>query len=335
MNAPNVREGLGAGTTDWFACDQLAVDVFATLVRDVDPAHNDPQWASAHTPSGHTIVQGAQILAMIPSFLRAVDSTHELGIGKASFDRLSRVRFASPLRVGERARARVSVVERLGGSTTVEVTVESEGAVKPMMVANLALRSGSAPDTSCEHEVPNRWRIIRQPPRLPRIGDGDLERYFAELHRRVGHPLGRTEWYVVDQLSADCFGRVVNDFQPEYNSPAMKTTASEARPVVHPFYLLAVTAALGKEVGLPYETSEDHILLNYGFDSTNWFNPPRVGDRLRGHLWLQSVIEKSGGVLFAVRHVTEVQHRADPCLITTNLGLLLRQARRANSVVLN
>jgi acyl dehydratase len=137
------RVGETIAVTDWWSLTQTGEDEFARLTDEWDPMHNDPDWAAAG-PWGGTIVHGFHVLCRVHSDLREYaglplltgDNVWALNYG------LDRVRFISPLRVGQRARTRIdlaSVEERQPGEFLVKTvhTVEPEGSERPFMVAEV------------------------------------------------------------------------------------------------------------------------------------------------------------------------------------------------------
>jgi acyl dehydratase len=97
--------------SDWFEVTQVDVDVFAAVTRDWDYMHNDPEWAATQGPWGTTIAHGMFLLSLVGKFhgdagfpVIATDDAYCVNYG---FDK---VRFTEPVRVGDRLRARLSVL---------------------------------------------------------------------------------------------------------------------------------------------------------------------------------------------------------------------------------
>jgi acyl dehydratase len=146
------REGEAIGTSDWFTLDQLATDIYAALIADLDPMHNDPAWPGV-AQWGGTIVVGTHGLCLLPALL----GRHGFPTacpGEVEFRplRLHRARFVASLNVGKRARDRAVLRELVaeGDSAfrvTTEHTIEREGEEKPFMGAVLecAYRLRDAP----------------------------------------------------------------------------------------------------------------------------------------------------------------------------------------------
>ena len=144
LEAFKAKQGTELGTTDWFTIDQRSEDIFSFLTGDPDVKHNDPEWAK-NSQWGGTIVHGLHLLSLV------FEAWKELGLPFATSEEITpvnygfdKVRFTAPLRVGQRARARIvldDVMKRDDASYLVKAThhVETEGSSKPCLVAELLL----------------------------------------------------------------------------------------------------------------------------------------------------------------------------------------------------
>jgi acyl dehydratase len=133
-----LRAGAGRnlGVTDWLEIDQDRVNLFADATGDHQWIHVDVGRAKAESPFGGPIAHGYLTLALTNLFLpqlfevRGVSAGVNYGTGK--------VRFPAPVSVGSRIRARADLAacdEVPGGvQTTVVITIEVEGSVKPACV---------------------------------------------------------------------------------------------------------------------------------------------------------------------------------------------------------
>jgi acyl dehydratase len=134
------RTGEIIGISKTFVIDQRINDIFGALSENLDPMHNDVDWARS-SPIGGTIVYGylqVSLVSMIwkdigmPIYTSHVAYTLNYGLNK--------VRFPSYLRVGIPARGKVKMlgVERKNKDQIIwrfEVSIEQEGNSKPTMVA--------------------------------------------------------------------------------------------------------------------------------------------------------------------------------------------------------
>jgi acyl dehydratase len=140
MHARQLREAVGSeiGVSHWIEIDQARIDKFAEATEDHQWIHVDPGRAKSGQ-FGTTIAHGHLTLSLVSPAVR--DVLHLEGVRMAINDGLDRVRFASPLPSGSRARGRVAVLqadELDDGALQValRVTIEREGGERPVCVAD-------------------------------------------------------------------------------------------------------------------------------------------------------------------------------------------------------
>ncbi len=134
--------GQEVAISDWLTITQEQVNRFADATGDHQWIHVDPEKARAG-PFGAPIAHGFLTLSLLPKFfessLEIVQSRMGVNYG------LNRVRFMAPVPVGSRLRARLKLlacepIDNQGQQMTWEVTVEREGAAKPVCVAESLVR---------------------------------------------------------------------------------------------------------------------------------------------------------------------------------------------------
>ena len=132
--------GQNVGTTDWYEITQAQVNRFADATGDHQWIHTDPERA-AQGPFGGTIAHGYLTLSLMPQILGEVltvdNVTAALNYG------VNKVRFPSPVPVGSKLRATVTVTAARKKPTGIEVvfglTYEVDGASRPACVADVAV----------------------------------------------------------------------------------------------------------------------------------------------------------------------------------------------------
>lgn len=136
------RLGQEIGVSDWMLIDQERVNTFAEVTGDKQWIHVDVQRANRESPFGGPIAHGYLTVSLLAKFAQeciAVD-----GIKLAVNYGLNRVRFAAPVRVGSRVRARfvLAAVEDIAGGAQMlwQATVEIEDGPKPACVAEMVTR---------------------------------------------------------------------------------------------------------------------------------------------------------------------------------------------------
>jgi acyl dehydratase len=143
-SAREYQEAVGRtfGPTDWLTVDQHRIDLFAEATGDDQWIHVDAVRAAAG-PFGGTIAHGYLSLSLVnyflPQLVRAEGLRHGLNYG------VDRVRFPAALRSGTRVRAHAEILAaeaQPDGAVQVKirVTLEAEGSVKPVCVADTLSR---------------------------------------------------------------------------------------------------------------------------------------------------------------------------------------------------
>ncbi|WP_019630365.1 MaoC/PaaZ C-terminal domain-containing protein [Actinomadura atramentaria] len=135
--------------SDWFTIDEEHLRQFSWATY-LDDAHVDLTPSRNH-PLGSTLVDGFLLLSLLTYFSfkyapRAGDGGYGFNYGT------DRVRFTSPVMLGERVRVEsvvVSAVERSGGTLlTTDNTMYVEGREKPAMVARWVVLQRGTGDAS-------------------------------------------------------------------------------------------------------------------------------------------------------------------------------------------
>lgn len=135
--------GQEVAVSPWIEVSQEQVNLFAQATGDHQWIHVDVERAARELPTGGTVAHGFLTLALLPRIL-----TESISLGpqvKMLLNYgLDRVRFPAPLPVGSRVRGIVvlhSVQDIPGGAQlSWEITVEREGADKPVCVAQFLVR---------------------------------------------------------------------------------------------------------------------------------------------------------------------------------------------------
>ena len=134
--------GQEVAVSDWLTITQQQVNLFADATGDHQWIHVDPEKA-AQGPFGGPIAHGFLTLSMIPKFFES--SVEIVGSRMGVNYGLNKVRFTAPVPVGSRLRASMKLltaepIAQDGVQMTWEVTVEREGSVKPVCVAESLVR---------------------------------------------------------------------------------------------------------------------------------------------------------------------------------------------------
>lgn len=134
--------GQEVAVSDWLTITQEQVNQFAQATGDHQWIHVDVERAKAG-PFGGPIAHGFLTLSLLPRFFETTMEIVESRMG-VNYG-LNRVRFMAPVPVGSRLRARMKLlacepIDNDGMQMTWEVTIEREGAPKPVCVAESIAR---------------------------------------------------------------------------------------------------------------------------------------------------------------------------------------------------
>ncbi|APW44016.1 MaoC family dehydratase [Rhodoferax saidenbachensis] len=129
--------GQEVAVSDWIAVTQQHINLFAEATGDHQWIHVDVEKAK-QGPFGAPIAHGFLTLSMIPQFFDNALTVKKVRMG-VNYG-LNKVRFVAPVPVDSRLRARLKLVscdaiDNNGKQSLWEVTIEREGAAKPVCVA--------------------------------------------------------------------------------------------------------------------------------------------------------------------------------------------------------
>jgi acyl dehydratase len=129
--------GQEVAVSDWITITQEQVNQFAEATGDHQWIHVDVERARAG-PFGAPIAHGFLTLSLLPKFFETTMEIRNTRMG-VNYG-LNRVRFTGPVPVGSRLRAAMKLlacepIEGNGVQMTWQVTVQREGAERPVCVA--------------------------------------------------------------------------------------------------------------------------------------------------------------------------------------------------------
>ena len=129
--------GQDVATSDWITITQEQVNQFAEATGDHQWIHVDVEKAKKG-PFGGPIAHGFLTLSLLPRFFESSIEVVESAMG-VNYG-LNKVRFIAPVPVGSRLRGRMKLlsaepIDNSGYQMAWEITVEREGAAKPVCIA--------------------------------------------------------------------------------------------------------------------------------------------------------------------------------------------------------
>lgn len=134
--------GQDVAVSDWITITQEQINQFAQATGDHQWIHVDVERACAG-PFGGPIAHGFLTLSLLPVFFDTAFEVKASGMG-VNYG-LNKVRFMAPVPVGSRLRAHMKLlsaepIDKGGVQMAWQVSVEREGAIKPVCVAESLAR---------------------------------------------------------------------------------------------------------------------------------------------------------------------------------------------------
>ena len=133
---------------EWLLIDQARINAFAQATGDMQWIHIDAERAAVESPYKSTIAHGFLTLSLLPLLTQANApgqfEKNYPGMRLRVNYGLNKVRFPSPVKPGDRIRARTAVLDVAMAGNSVEIvyqlTIEIEGNNKPACVAEQVVR---------------------------------------------------------------------------------------------------------------------------------------------------------------------------------------------------
>jgi acyl dehydratase len=134
--------GEEVAVSEWLEVTQAQINLFADATGDHQWIHVDADRAKSG-PYGTTIAHGFLTLSLLPRFFNMAIKVEQTRMG-LNYG-LNKVRFPAPVPVGSRLRSRIKLlscepVPNDGLQMNWEMTVEREGDIKPVCVAEFLQR---------------------------------------------------------------------------------------------------------------------------------------------------------------------------------------------------
>ena len=142
-----------------------------------------------------------------------------------------------------------------------------------------------------------------------------------EIRANIGHPIGSSDWILVDQDRIHAFAETTEDRQFIHVDPAAAAQTPFGGTIAHGFLSLSLLSRMAADVMQVPDTTK--MAVNYGLDRVRFIAPVRAGKRVRGHFTLTRIDEKASGQYLFNHDVTvEIEGEAKPALTAQWLGLI-------------
>jgi len=141
-----------------------------------------------------------------------------------------------------------------------------------------------------------------------------------ELAKRVGQPLGTSDWMTIDQQRVDRFADVTDDHQFVHVDPVRAAQTPFGGTIAHGLLTLSLIVTLCIDFVPKLEGTR--LLVNYGFDKVRFPAPVRVGKRIRASAVLSEAAERKPGQFLIKLDVTiDIEGETKPAVTAEWLSL--------------
>lgn len=142
-----------------------------------------------------------------------------------------------------------------------------------------------------------------------------------EIQRKIGQPIGVSEWITVGQDRIEQFADATDDHQFIHVDEKLAAQTPFGGTIAHGFLSLSLLSRMAADVMMIPDTAK--MAVNYGLDRVRFLAPVKSGKRVRGHFTLTAANEKTPGQLLLKHNVTvEIEGEEKPALTAEWLGLI-------------
>lgn len=149
-----------------------------------------------------------------------------------------------------------------------------------------------------------------------------VEISLADVKNYVGHEVGVSRWFTVDQAMIDTFADATLDHQFIHTDPERARAESPfGGTIAHGFLTLSLLSAMNFDC-VP-KVREQTMGINFGFDKVRFMTPVKCGARVRGHFKLNEARFR-GGELLAISYGVsiEIEDERKPALTADWITLI-------------
>ncbi len=141
-----------------------------------------------------------------------------------------------------------------------------------------------------------------------------------ELTAAVGHPVGSSDWLLVDQERVDAFADATDDHQWIHVDRERAAASPFGGTIAHGYLTLSLLPMLGAQI---FSLDTPGAKLNYGVNKVRFPAPLTVGKRVRAHASVAGVAELPAGTQLTLGWTVEIEDEPKPACVAETVVLLL------------
>jgi acyl dehydratase len=145
----------------------------------------------------------------------------------------------------------------------------------------------------------------------------------AQLGALLGQEIGASSWITIDQQRIAEFAHCTEDHQwIHVDVERARRESPVGGTVAHGFLTLSLLASTALEV--LQQRVEVEQAVNYGLEKVRFLAPVHAGKRVRNHVKVTGVEDKSSGrVLLTTENTFEIEGEDKPALVALSLAMLM------------
>lgn len=140
---------------------------------------------------------------------------------------------------------------------------------------------------------------------------GTVEAAVEHFSAKIGHVIGVTKEFSIDQRMNDVFGALTGNPDPMHNDPEWAETSPLGGPVIYGFLQSSLITGFWKELGMPLVTSDESYTFNYGLDRLRFPSSLDVGATAQATLRILDIERKGADKIIWRYEVTINQKGRD------------------------
>lgn len=145
-----------------------------------------------------------------------------------------------------------------------------------------------------------------------------------ELNDWVGHELGVSGWFTIDQSLITRFAEVTGDHQWIHVDEERAAASDFGATIAHGFLLVSLLPQLRSQL---FSFGFADTMINYGSDKVRFLAPVRAGSRVRLRVMLTAVESKASGTKIFTENSLEVEGQQRVAMLATMISLAKKKAQ--------
>ncbi len=136
----------------------------------------------------------------------------------------------------------------------------------------------------------------------------------------VGHDLGATHWFEIDQERINAFAIATGDEQWIHVDPERAAAGPFGGTIAHGYLTLSLVPFFTAQL---FDVRDVQMAINYGLDRVRFLQPVRSGSRVRASGSISSAEVAGRGVRIGVKITIEIDGEAKPALVADTIALFV------------